>query len=128
MWLFSCTPEDPEDNMVKEKHHAKEPYSTSLHAPKYILKYTSDCTQLHTPILLDCTLSIALYNTHPARLTQTLKYALLTLPNTLPGVLSRILPMALDGTLPAWLIVHSQVSSHGALKYTAEQTPQSTLN
>jgi len=35
-----------------------------------------------------------------------------------PGMLSRTLPIALDGTLPAYLTVRSQVSSQDALKYT----------
>jgi len=40
------------------------------------------------------------------------------LPSTLPGTLSRTLPIALDGTLPGCLTVRSQASSQDALKHT----------
>jgi hypothetical protein len=64
-----------------------------LHAPKYALKYTPDCTQLDTPCLLYYTLPIALDGTLPAcltvrslvcsqnALTHTLQHALKYTPN-----------------------------------------------
>ena len=48
--------------------------------------------------------------------------ALETLPSTLPGFLSRTLPIVLDGTLPACLNIRSQISSQDALKYTPNFT------
>jgi len=41
-------------------------------------------------------------------------------------MLSRTLPIALDGTLPASLTVHSQVSSQDALKHTLEHAHKYT--
>jgi len=71
---------------------------------------------------LPSTLLIALNGTLPACLTYALKKALKTLPSTLPGILSRTLPIVLDGTLldctirialdstlPACLTVRSQL-------------------
>ena len=46
--------------------------------------------------------------------------------STLPGMLSRMLPIALDGTLPASLTVRSQVSSQDSPKYTSEYAPKYT--
>jgi hypothetical protein len=102
-------------------HHAafnKAAKCTSLHAPKYALKYTPDCTQLGTPSLLDLRSKLSSQDAP--------KYTASTLPSTppssfsstLPGMPPRTLPLALDNTLPACLTVRSQVSSQDALKYT----------
>jgi hypothetical protein len=97
---------------------------TSLHASKYALKYTPDCTWLYTPSLL---------NLHSQDAS---KYTLSMLPSTppstfsssLPGILSRMLPVALDGTLPACLTVCFHVSSQDALKHTPKHTLKYTPN
>jgi len=49
---------------------------------------------------------------------QWLKYILLM--STLLGMLSRTLPITLNGTLPACLTAHSEVSSQDTPKYTSE--------
>jgi len=115
-------------------HHAafnKTAKCTSLHAPKYALKYTPDCTRLYTSSLLDLRSQVSSQDAP--------KYTLSTLPSTppstfsctLPGILSRTLPIALDGTLPACLTIRSQVSSQDAPKYTPStlpSTPPSTFS
>ena len=74
----------------------------------------------------------ALHCMLPSRLQDAPKYTLSTLPSTppstfsIPGMHSRTLPIALDGTLPACLTVRSQVSSQDAPKYTPS-TLSSTL-
>jgi len=50
------------------------------------------------------------------------------LPSTLPGMLSRTRPIALDGTLPACLTVCSQVSSQDTPKYTSKHALKYTPN
>jgi hypothetical protein len=98
-----------------------------LHAPIYALKYAPDCTRLHTPSLLDLRSQVSSQDAP--------KYTPSTLPSTPPstfsstllGVLARRLPIALDGTLPAGLIIRSQVSSHDALKHTPEPASKYTL-
>jgi len=97
---------------------------TSLHTPKYALKYTPDCTQLYTPSMLDL------------RSQDAPKYTPSTLPSTpqskfsstLPGMLWRTFPIALDGTHPACLTVRSQVSSQDALKHTPSTLPSTPLS
>jgi len=91
---------------------------TSLHAPKYALKYTPDCTRLYTPSLLDLHSHLSSQDAP--------KYPASTLPttppssfsSTLPGMLPRTLPLALDSTQPACLTLHSQTSAQEALKHT----------
>jgi len=60
---------------------------TTLHAPKYALKYalqyTPGCTRLHTPSLLDFTLPIVHDSTLPPCVTYALQFALRTLRSTL---------------------------------------------
>jgi len=94
-------------------HHAvfsKTAKGTWLHAPKYALKYTPDCSRLHTPCLLDLRSQLSYQDT------------------TLPGMLSRTLPIALNGTLPACLTIRSQVSSQNALKHTPKHAFKYTPN
>jgi len=55
-------------------------------------------------------------------------YALKMLSSTLPRTLSRMLPTALDGTLPACMSVISQVSSHEALKHSPKHALMETPN
>jgi hypothetical protein len=62
--------------------------------------YTPDCTRLHTPSLLDCTLLSTLPSMPNC-----------TLPSSLACTLSSTLPIVLDCTLLACLTVRSQVSS-----------------
>jgi len=96
---------------------------TSLHAPKYSLKYTTDCARLYTPSLLDLHSEVSSQD--------TLKYTPSTPPSTLPGILSRTLPIALDDTLPACLTILSQVSSQDSpmytCKYVLKYTPELAL-
>jgi len=55
-----------------------------------------------------------------------------TLPSTLwgrlPGILARMLPLALDGTQPACLTVHFETSAQEALKHTPEHAVNFTPN
>ena len=51
-----------------------------------------------------------------------------TFSRTLPGIPSRTLLVAPDGTLPACLTVRSQVSSQDALKHTPEHALKYTPN
>jgi len=96
-------------------HHAafnKTAKCNSLHAPKYTLKYT--------PSLLDLRSQLS---SEDAR-----KYTASTLPSTPPtmfsstlqGMLARTLTLALNGTQPACLTVHSHTSAQEALKHTPE--------
>jgi len=87
------------------------------------VKYTLDCTRLHTPSLLDCTLPITLDGTLPACSTYALKYALKTLSSILLSMLLNTLPIALDDTLPARITICSQVSSQVAPRYTLSSVP-----
>jgi len=98
----------------------------------------------YSPSTLSSTLPIALDDTLPACFTirfqvssqDAPKYTpstLLSTPpsmfsNTLSGMLSRTLPIALDGTLPACLTVRSQVSSQDALNHTPEHAFKYTPN
>jgi len=127
---------------------------TSLHAPKYTLKHTPDCTRLYTASLLDGTLPTKLSRRSqvhseyapstarvrseyaPSTLRVRSEYAPSTLPSTPPcwfsstllHMLTRMLPLALDGTQPACLTVHSQTSSQEALKHTPEHALKYTPN
>ena len=49
-----------------------------------------------------------------------------TFSSTLPGMLTRTLPIALDGTLLACLTIRSQVSAQDSSKYTSEYAPNYT--
>jgi hypothetical protein len=96
---------------------------TSLHAPKCGLKYTPDCTRLYTPSLLDLRSQVSSQDAST--------YTPSTFSCTLPGMLSRTLLNALDGTLPACLTIRSKVSSQDAPKYirsTLPSTPPSTFS
>jgi len=87
---------------------------TSLHAPKYALKYTPDCTRLYTPSLLDLRSQVSSQDAPkytPSTLPST---PASTFSSTLPGMLSRTLLIALDGTLLACLALRSQVHSQEA--------------
>jgi len=96
----------------------------SLRAPKYALKYTPDCTRLYTASLRDL------------HSQEAPKYSQSTLPHTSPStfssalsvMLSRTLPIALDGTPPACLTVRSQVSSKDTLKHTPKHIVKYTSN
>jgi hypothetical protein len=77
------------------------------------MTYISNCTQLNTTSLLDLHSQDALKD-GPGMLTCTPPS---TFSSTLLGMLSEMLQNALDGTLPACLTVHSQVSSQDALKH-----------
>jgi len=101
---------------------------TPLHAPKYALNYTPDCTRLYTPSLLDL---------HSQASSQdTAKYTPSTLPRTPPstfpsahlGMLSRMLPIALHATPPACLTERSQVSSQDTPMYTPSMLPSTPLS
>jgi hypothetical protein len=94
-------------------HHAafnKTAKCTSLHAPKYALKYT--------PSLLDLRSQLSSQDAP--------NYTVSTLPSTppsmlstiLPGMLSRTLTLALDGTQPASLTVNSHTGTQEAPKHT----------
>jgi len=99
-------------------HHAafnKTAKCTSLHAPKYALKYTPDCTRSYTLSLLDVRSQVSSQD--------ALKYTSSTLPSTPPSTFSSTLPIALDDTLPACLAICSQVSSQDAPKYTPSTLP-----
>jgi len=91
---------------------------TSLHAPKYALKYTLDCTRWHTPSLLDCTL--------PSKLSR--RSQLHSMAHSRPTWLCapkwalKTLPIAFDDTLSACLTVRSQVSSQDAPNCTRWHT------
>jgi hypothetical protein len=78
---------------------------TFNHTPEHALKYTPNCSRWRTARLLDC-----------------------MPPTTLPGILSRTLPIALDGTLPATLTVSSQVISQNTLKHIHKHAPNSQLH
>jgi len=103
--------------------------STSVHSSNWTLRYTLDCTRLHTPCPLDCTVLVALYRTLLACLTYTLKHALRmllsTLPSilpsmlssTLPSILSRMLAIALEGTLQACITACLQMSTQSTSNY-----------
>jgi hypothetical protein len=80
------------------------------------MKYTPDCTRLYTPSLLD------LHSQNAPKHTPS------TFSSTFPVMLSCTLPIAFDGTLPACLTVHSQVSSHDALKHIPQHTLKYTPN
>jgi len=89
---------------------------TSLHAPKYALKYTPDCTRLYTPSLLDL------------RSQDAPKYTPSTLPSTLPGMLRSEVHSWWHSTVhsqPAWLTLSrwSQVNSKDAPNCTRCHTP-----
>jgi len=82
------------------------------------LKHAPKCTRWHTPSVLDLRSQV--------RSQDAPMYTPSTSSNTLPGMLSRTLPIALGGTLPACLPIRSQVSSQDAPKYTPS-TSASTL-
>ena len=90
--------------------------------------------------MLAHTVTIALHNTHWASLTicyeersdDTAKFNLSkwlsVILNTdwspLSAICSRTHPIAIDGTLPPWLTVCSEVISQDPFKYTCKYTPQ----
>jgi hypothetical protein len=80
------------------------------------------------PITPWCPLLIALNFTLPACWTYTLKSALKMLSITLLSMLSSILPIAVDGTLPACLIIYCKESSQDSLNHTAEHALKYTPN
>jgi hypothetical protein len=87
-----------------------------MYTAGHALKDTSKCTRWHTSSLLDL------------RSQDAPKHTPSTSSSTLPGMLSRPLPIALDGTHPACLIVRSHTSSQEALKHTPEHVLKYTPN
>jgi len=90
--------------------------------------YTPDCTRLHTPSLPNWTLPFALDGTLPACLTYTREEALKMLPSTLRDMISRMLPVAPDGTPSVCLTVRSPPRSQDALEHTSKHTFKYTPN
>jgi len=106
-------------------HHTafiKTAKCTSLHAPKYALKYTADCTQLYTPSLLDLHSQLSSEDgpKYTASMVPSTPPSMFS--STLMGMLPRTLTLALDGTQPACLTVHSHTSAQEALKHTPKHT------
>jgi hypothetical protein len=154
-WLHSTVHSQPawptlsRHSQVHSKYASKYSSKDFLkYTPRHALQDVPNCTQWHTPSLLDCTrpskcsrrtqsYSRACSHVHspfhvmaysqPAWLYAS-KYALNTLSITLLSMLSSTLPIALDGTLPACLTTHSQVSSQHALNHTSEHVPKYTPN
>jgi len=109
---------------------------SSLHAPNYALKYTSDCTRLYTPSLLDLRFQVnsqdapkytasTLPSTPRGTLPSTPPSTLPSKPpslfsSTLLGILLPTFSLPLDGTQPASLTVHCQVCCQDSLKHTPE--------
>ena len=90
--------------------------------PRHALMDARRCTRWHPHIVLDYT--------HPRNTQDKHKYTPSTLPNisstfssTLPGMLSRTLPIALDGAVTVWLTVRSEVCS----PYGLTNTPNNVL-
>jgi len=114
LWALDTIHHAAFDNTVK---------CTSLNDPKWTLKSTPD----YTPSLLDVRSEVSLQDT--AKYTPS---TLISTPSTFsctpPGILSRMLTIAFDGSLPAWLGVCSQVSSQDDLKHTLEHTLKYTPN
>ena len=87
---------------------------TSLQVAKYNLKYTPDCTRLHTPSLVDFHSQAP----HKCTLNMCPSTPLCIISNTLLGMISVTLSTAFDGTHPTCLTVCSQAHS--------QNTPMST--
>jgi len=109
-----------------------------LHAPKYALKYTPDCTPLYTPHLLNLHCQVSSHNIpryiSKYILNYTPEHALIVTPNytrwhtccvldymvlstppstitcTLSSIFSRMHTIALNGTLSTYLTVHCQLA------------------
>jgi hypothetical protein len=104
-------------------HHAtfnKTAKCTSLHAPKYAVKYTPDCTRLYTPSLLDLRSQQSSEDAPKYTVSTLSSISLSMFSSTLSGMLLRTLTLALDGTQPACLTVYSHTSAQEALKHTPE--------
>jgi len=67
------------------------------------LKHTPKCTRWHTPSLLDLLSQV--------RSQEAADYTPSMSSSTLPGMLPRMLPIALGGTLPTCSTVRSQLLS-----------------
>jgi len=83
-WYYTCCIQQTWNQAAK---------STSLHAPKYALKYTPDCTRLQTPSLLDLGSQVHL----------------LVCTQVRSQLHSMVTPSLLDYTLPSKLSRRSQV-------------------
>ena len=88
--------------------------------------YVPNCSRWHTPSLLDSHSQVSSQDA-PKYTPSMLPSTPSTFPITLPSMISRTLPIALDGTLPACLTVCSQVSSQDALKHTPEHALKYTI-
>jgi len=92
--------------------------------------YAQTCSQIHSQLHSITHSQLAWYMlpnslSRPSQVHS--KYApstLSTFLSTLLGMLSRMLAIALDGTLPACLTVRSKVSSQDALKHTLSTHPR----
>jgi len=92
---------------------------------------SSQDTPKYTPSTSSSTLPVCLTISFQVSFQDIPKYTLSTLPSTPPGmfsttlpctVVSRTLPIVLDGTLPECLTVCFQLHSYDALKYTPHYT------
>jgi len=94
-WLYTCSP-------LNIRSEAHLPIRSQIHS----WAWSQSRSQLHSMV-----------DSQPAWLYKH-KPTLMKLPSTLPSMLSRTLPIALDNTLLAYLTIHSQVSSQDAPKHT----------
>jgi hypothetical protein len=90
--------------------------------------YAPNCSRWHTPSLFDLRSEVSSQDAPKYTLSSLPSTPLSTFPSTHPGMPSRTLPIALDGTLPGCLTVRSQVSSQDALKHTPKQALKYTPN
>ena len=82
--------------------------------PGYALQDAPNCTRSHTPSLLDCTL--------PSKLSRHSHVHFEYAPMYTSESLSRTLPIAVDGTLPAYLALRSQVHSQEGRQFQSHLT------
>jgi hypothetical protein len=82
---------------------------TVLYTPKDTLMYTSDCTRFDTPSLLDICSILSTQNSSKCTASTLSSMPASSFWSSLPGMLSRMLPLVLDGILPAYLAPRSQV-------------------